>query len=152
MRIDRFAAAYLSTKLGNEFDGVITGVTRFGLFVELKENGADGIVPMRSLPQDFYVHDEKAHALVGRRSGRVFRLGAPVTVMLMEADGLTGSTVLQLIGHERGADIPGSSSSAAGPRSRAAETGKKPIKTGRNTAKRASNGVRNTAVNPGLKA
>lgn len=105
--VDRFAAAYLSTKLGNEFDGVITGVTRFGLFVELKENGADGIVPMRSLPQDFYVHDEKAHALVGRRSGRVFRLGAPVTVMLMEADGLTGSTVLQLIGHERGADIPG---------------------------------------------
>lgn len=105
--IDRFAAAYLSTKLGNEFDGVITGVTRFGLFVELKENGADGIVPMRSLPQDFYVHDEKAHALVGRRSGRVFRLGAPVTVMLMEADGLTGSTVLQLVGHERGADIPG---------------------------------------------
>ncbi len=105
--IDRFAAAYLSKRLGAEFEGVITGVTRFGLFVQLKENGADGIVPMRSLPQDFYVHDEKAHALVGKRSGRVFRLGAPVTVMLMEADGLTGSTVLQLVGHERGADIPG---------------------------------------------
>ncbi|MGB4107283.1 MAG: ribonuclease R [Alphaproteobacteria bacterium] len=105
--IDRFAAAYLSKRLGAEFEGTITGVTRFGLFVALKENGADGIVPMRSLPQDFYVHDEKAHALVGKRSGRVFRLGAPVTVMLMEADGLTGSTVLHLVGHERGADIPG---------------------------------------------
>ena len=105
--IDRFAAAYLSTKLGNEFEGVITGVTRFGLFVELKENGADGIVPMRSLPQDFYVHDEKAHALVGRRSVRGFRLGAPVTVMLKEAGGLTGSTVLQRVGHERGGGMPG---------------------------------------------
>ncbi len=105
--IDRFAAAYLSTRLGAEFEGTITGVTRFGLFVDLKENGASGIVPMRSLPQDFYVHDEKSHALVGRRSGRVFRLGAPVTVMLMEADGLTGSTVLNLINAEQGADIPG---------------------------------------------
>jgi ribonuclease R len=105
--VDRFTAAFLSERLGAEFDGTITGVTRFGLFVELKDSGADGIVPMRSLPQDFYVHDEQAHALVGRRSGRIFRLGAPVTVMLMEADGLTGSTVLNLVGHERGADIPG---------------------------------------------
>lgn len=105
--VDRFTAAYLSTKLGAEFEGTITGVTRFGLFVDLKDNGASGIVPMRSLPQDFYIHDERSHALVGRRSGRVFRLGAPVTVMLMEADGLTGSTVLQLINAEQGADIPG---------------------------------------------
>ena len=105
--VDRFTAAYLSDRIGAEFEGTITGVTRFGLFVDLKDNGASGIVPMRSLPQDYYIHDEKTHALVGRRSGRVFRLGAPVTVMLMEADGLTGGTVLELIGHERGADIPG---------------------------------------------
>ncbi len=105
--VDRFTAAYLSSRLGAEFEGTITGVTRFGLFVDLKENGASGIVPMRSLPHDFYIHDERTHALVGRRSGRIFRLGAPVTVMLMEADGLTGSTVLQLVGAEQGADIPG---------------------------------------------
>ncbi|MGB4057346.1 MAG: ribonuclease R [Alphaproteobacteria bacterium] len=105
--IDRFTAAYLSDRIGAEFQGRISGVTRFGLFVDLNESGASGIVPIRTLPQDFYVHDEKLHALVGRKSGRVFRLGAPVTVMLMEADGLSGSTVLQLIGHERGADIPG---------------------------------------------
>jgi ribonuclease R len=105
--IDRFTAAFLSSRIGAEFDGTITGVTRFGLFVELKDNGADGIVPMRSLPSDFYVHDEKSHALIGRRTGRTFRLGAPVTVMLMEADGLTGSTVLNLVNAEHGADIPG---------------------------------------------
>ncbi len=105
--VDRFTAAFLSTHIGAEFAGRITGVTRFGLFVELAESGADGIVPMRSLPNDFYIHDERVHALIGLRSGRVFRLGAPVTVRLMEADGLTGSTVLNLVGHDRGADIPG---------------------------------------------
>jgi ribonuclease R len=105
--IDRFTAAFLSDRIGAQFNGRITGVTRFGLFVELSESGADGIVPMRSLPSDFYIHDEKAHALIGRQSGRIFRLGAQVNVRLMEADGLTGSTVLMLEGHEDGADIPG---------------------------------------------
>jgi ribonuclease R len=105
--IDRFTAAFLSEKIGAQFEGRVTGVTRFGLFVELNDTGADGLVPMRSLPHDFYIHDERAHALIGRRFGRIFRLGAPVTVRLMEADGLTGSTLLNLVGHDHGADIPG---------------------------------------------
>lgn len=105
--VDRFTAAYLSERIGAEFAGRINGVTRFGLFVHLNESGADGLVPISSLPQDYYIHDERSHALVGRRSGRTFRLGAPVTVMLMEADGLTGSTILGLVGHDHGADIPG---------------------------------------------
>jgi ribonuclease R len=105
--VDRFTAAYLSERVGAQFAGRITGVTRFGLFVELDESGADGLVPMRSLPDDFYIHDESAHALVGRRSRRIYQLGAPVTVKLMEADGLTGSTVLNLVGHRDGAQIPG---------------------------------------------
>jgi ribonuclease R len=105
--IDRFTAAFLSERIGAEFAGRINGVTRFGLFVELEESGADGLVPIRSLPQDYYIHDERSHALIGRRSGIVFRMGAPVTVRLMEADGLTGSTLLNLIGHDHGADIPG---------------------------------------------
>ncbi len=104
---DRFTASFLSQQIGAEFTGQISGVTRFGLFVHLDESGADGIVPMRSLPDDYYIHDEQAHALIGRKSRRIYRLGAPVTVKLMEADGLTGSTVLNLVGHEKGADIPG---------------------------------------------
>lgn len=105
--IDRFTAAYLSEHIGAEFEGRITGVTRFGLFVELNETGADGLVPMRSLPDDYYIHDEHAHALIGKHKKRVFQLGAPVTVKLLEADGLSGSTVLQLVGHNKGATIPG---------------------------------------------
>lgn len=106
--VDRFTAAYLSQHIGAVFEGRISGVTRFGLFVTLTENGADGIVPMRSLKNDFYVHDEDQHALVGKRSGIVFRMGAEVTVKLKEADGLTGSTVLEMAGKSiNGADIQG---------------------------------------------
>ena len=106
--VDRFTAAYLSEKVGADFAGPISGVTRFGLFVTLDESNADGLVPMRSMEGDFFVHDEEQHALVGKRTGTVFRLGAAVTVRLKEADGLTGSTVLELTGDSvNGADIPG---------------------------------------------
>ena len=105
--VDRFTASYLETRMGYEFNGRISGVTNFGLFVRLDENGADGLVPIRSLPDDYYIHDEKAHALIGKRRGRVFRLCAPVRVAIREADRLTGSCVLQLIDADKGADIPG---------------------------------------------
>ncbi|MFP4314210.1 MAG: ribonuclease R [Alphaproteobacteria bacterium] len=106
--VDRFTAAYLVDKIGAEFTGQISGVTRFGLFVTLDESGADGLVPMKSMSDDFYIHDEDAHALIGRRRKKIYRLGAPVTVRLKEADGITGSTVLELTGESKnGADIPG---------------------------------------------
>ncbi len=106
--VDRFTAAFLSGHVGAEFTGRISGVTRFGLFVTLDESGADGLVPMKSMNDDFYVHDEHAHALVGRRKGKIYRLGAGVHVRLKEADGLTGSTLLELTGPSlKGADIPG---------------------------------------------
>ncbi|MBE2191295.1 MAG: ribonuclease R [Alphaproteobacteria bacterium] len=105
--VDRFTAAYLSDKIGMEFEGRISGVTRFGLFIKLVSTGADGLVPIRSLPSDYYIHDEAHHALIGRRSGRTFRLGAPVLVRILEADPLTGSSVFELVGAERGAEVDG---------------------------------------------
>ena len=105
--VDRFTASYLETRVAHEFTGRISGVTNFGLFVRLDENGADGLVPIRSLPNDYYEHVEKAHALIGKRTGRIFRLCAPVTVAIREADRLTGSCVLQIVNAEKGADIEG---------------------------------------------
>ncbi len=106
--VDRFTSSYLADQIGAEFNGQISGVTRFGLFVELTESGADGLVPMRSLPDDYYIHDEDNHALIGRRKGRVFRLGAKVTVKIKEADPITGSSVFNLSSDcLNGADIPG---------------------------------------------
>ena len=104
--IDRFTAAWMSERIGAEFSGVISSVTRFGLFVTLDENGADGLIPIRTLPDDFYVHDEKQHALIGRKNGRIYRLGARIQIRLKEADGLTGSSVFELA-NDKSAEIPG---------------------------------------------
>lgn len=104
--VDRFTAKWMSERIGNEFAGRINGVTRFGLFVTLDENGADGLIPIRTLPQDYYIHDEQQHALIGQRSKRIYRLGAKVNVRIVEADGLTGSSVFEIVGKDS-ADLPG---------------------------------------------
>jgi len=95
--IDRYTAAYLSARVGASFPGRINGVTRFGLFITLEESGADGLVPIGSLPGDYYHHEEAQHRLIGRRSGRIYRLGDPVTVRLAEANPVTGGLILKII-------------------------------------------------------
>jgi ribonuclease R len=94
---DRYIAAYMSDRVGAEFAGKISGVTRFGLFIRLAETGADGLVPVRSLGREFFHHDERAHALVGESSGLTFRLGDKVRVRLEEATPLTGGLRFELI-------------------------------------------------------
>jgi ribonuclease R len=96
--MDRFVAAFMSEHVGAQFDGRITGVTRFGLFVELNETGADGFVPISTLGDDFYEHDEAHRALVGKRSHRRFRLGDGVTVRLAEATPVTGGLRFEIMG------------------------------------------------------
>ena len=96
---DRYVAAYLADQAGNEFSGHITGVSRFGLFVGLDPNGIDGLVPMRRL-DDYYVHDQDNHALVGRNSGHTYRLGDNIRVRLEEVDIVTGSLALSVVSHE----------------------------------------------------
>ncbi len=104
---DRYIAAFMSDRIGAEFAGRISGVTRFGLFVRLSETGADGLIPIRSLGREFFQHDERAHALVGERSGLTFRLGTGVTVRLAEAAPLTGGLRFDLIeGGEPGTPRP----------------------------------------------
>jgi ribonuclease R len=88
--VDRYVAAFMEDRVGAVFDGRITGVTRFGLFVRLRETGADGLLPMRALGAEFFRHDEKRHALVGDRSGTTYHLGDGIRVLLAEAAPLTG--------------------------------------------------------------
>ncbi len=94
---DRYIAAFMSDRVGAEFAGKISGVTRFGLFVRLAETGADGLIPVRSLGREFFNHDERSHALVGERSGLTFRLGDRVRVRLEEATPLTGGLRFELV-------------------------------------------------------
>jgi len=94
--VDRFTALYLADRVGQTFKGRINGVTRFGVFVTLDDTGADGLVPIRSLGEDFFVHDEHSHTLWGRESGYEYHLGDKVEVVIVEADPMTGSTVFQI--------------------------------------------------------
>jgi len=102
--LSRYVSAFLSDRLGATFPGMITGVNSHGVFVRLDETGAEGFVPIRTLPNDYYVHDEARHALVGKDTRRIYRLSAPLTVRLIEASGQTGSLILEVVG-DFGADI-----------------------------------------------
>ena len=95
--VDRFIAHWLSDRVGAEFDGRITGVTRFGLFVRLNESGADGLCPVSGLGDDYFIHDEAAHALVGQSSGSRYRLGQVVRVKLLEATPVTGGLIFEML-------------------------------------------------------
>lgn len=95
--VDRFTALYLSEKIGAVMKGRINGVTRFGLFVTLNDTGADGLVPIRTLPDDYYIHDEHRHTLCGRENRLEFRLGDAVEVLIVDADPITGSTVFKIM-------------------------------------------------------
>ncbi len=96
--LDRYRASLLGGAIGTVFTGRITGVAPFGLFVALPESGADGLIPISSLPSDYYDHEAARHRLVGRRSGRVFALGDAVTVTLVEADPIGGRLVFRIEG------------------------------------------------------
>ncbi len=100
----RYVAAYLEDHQGATFPARVSGVQKFGLFVTLDEIGADGLVPVRALPRDFYRFDERHHRLTGERSGHTYVLGQAVEVRLHEVDGLTGSLTFDVL--DRGADGP----------------------------------------------
>ncbi len=97
--VDRFTAAYLKDRVGATFDATVNGVSRFGLFVTLDETGADGIVPIKRLPNDYYEVFEDTHTLAGRNNGVVFSIGDPMTVRLSDADPLTGSIAFDYLDH-----------------------------------------------------
>lgn len=103
--VDRFTAQFLASKVGAQFTGRVTGVNRFGLFVELDESGASGLIPISTLPNDYYLHEEAQHRLVGRSTGAVHQLGDSVVVHLRQADSVTGGMIFELM--ENTASAPG---------------------------------------------
>lgn len=77
---------FLSERLGEEYDGVISGVTEWGLYVEINENKCEGLVPIRDLEDDFYEFDEKNYCLMGRRTHKIYRLGDPIRIQVARAN------------------------------------------------------------------
>jgi ribonuclease R len=98
---DRLIAAWLADRVGAEFEARVSGVTRSGVFVRLRDSGADGFVPISTLGADFFHHVEESHALVGARTGLSFRLGDIVQVRLVEAIPAAGALRFEMLSEGR---------------------------------------------------
>jgi ribonuclease R len=144
---------FMADKVGDEFEGYITGVTAFGLFIELVEHFVEGLVHVSTMADDYYRFIEKAHVLHGEKTGRVYRLGDKVSVQVVKVDmerrqvdlGLTeildrvrasesnrGPRHSRISPRERGRSVSAGTRAAAGKRgSGAAKAGKRKQRAGR---------------------
>jgi ribonuclease R len=95
--VDRLIAAHLAAQVGARFSARIAGVTRAGLFVRLKDTGADGFIPAATLGADYFRFEEANRSLVGTRSGETFRLGDAVEVELVEAAPFAGALRFEML-------------------------------------------------------
>ena len=77
---------YMKARMGQVFDGIISGVAEWGLYVELKGSHCEGLIPIRKLEDDYFEYDEKNYRLRGRRTGKRYNLGDPITVRVARAD------------------------------------------------------------------
>ncbi len=134
---DRYLASYLSERVGNEFTGRIAGIAKFGVFVKLDETGADGLVPIRELGNEYFHHDRDANTLMGSDTGLIIGMGQRVTVRLTEAVPVTGGLMLELLTLD-GKTLPRGSSRGrgTGPRRRMTKAKTKAAKVKRKVARK----------------
>ena len=98
---------YLAERIGEEMDATITGVEKFGIFCQGIQLPAEGLIHISTLPDDHYDFDDRAHTLVGRKRGRIFRLGGTLRVVISEVD-LVGRTLeLKLLDRKPSPDATG---------------------------------------------
>ncbi len=79
-------AEYMSDKIGQEFDGLISGVSKYGIFVEIKENKCEGMVRLQDMDDDFYYLDEDNYKVIGHRHQRQYKLGDPIRIRVKHID------------------------------------------------------------------
>ncbi|WP_313617830.1 ribonuclease R [Agrobacterium sp.] len=99
--INRLIAHHLSERVGEEFEGRISGVTKAGLFVALPDYGADGFIPISTLGTDYFIYDEAHQALTGEKTGLGYQLGDTVQVRLAEAVPLAGALRFEILSEGR---------------------------------------------------
>ena len=99
--VDRLIAQHLAGRVGDAFDGRVSGMSGAGLFVTLDGYGADGFIPISKLGDEFFHHDEAMHALIGEASGHGYRLGDLVEVKLAEVQALAGAIRFEMISEPR---------------------------------------------------
>ena len=104
---------YMQDKIGMEFDGAVSGMTEWGMYVEIDETHIEGMVPLREMRSDFYEFDEPHYRLRGRRTGREFRLGDRVRIRVKNANLEQRLLDYELIENEEDIPVPELSRAAA---------------------------------------
>ncbi len=94
---DRYLAAYLSERVGDEIEGRISGIAKFGVFVKLDGSGADGMVPIRTIGNEYFHYDRDTQSLMGADTGLTISLGDRVTVRLRDVTPVTGGIEVELL-------------------------------------------------------
>ena len=84
--VDRLKVRFMADKEGESFNGIVSGVTSFGLFIELLECFVSGAVAITDLKDDYYHHDEKGHRLVGKGTNKIYRIGDLVRVRVAHVE------------------------------------------------------------------
>jgi ribonuclease R len=97
-------AQYMQQHVGDEFDGIVTGVTNFGIFVELSEVYVDGLVHITALGNDYFHFEPKSHRLIGERTRKTFRLGDKARVRVVRVDLDEAKIDFELTGTPAGRD------------------------------------------------
>ena len=95
--IDRFAAALFESRLGEVVEGVVVAVTNFGAFVRIDDGAADGLMPMKTLPDDYYDFNESTKSLTGRHTGWTFTPGNDVKVRIRAVTAISGGILLDWV-------------------------------------------------------
>ncbi|MAK18087.1 MAG: ribonuclease R [SAR116 cluster bacterium] len=96
--IDRFAAALFVSRAGTIVEGIVAGVTKSGAFISLEDGAADGFLPMRSLPDDYYVIDDAGMRMRGRHNGLSVAVGDKMDVLVVEVTPVSGGILLAYVG------------------------------------------------------
>lgn len=100
----RFLSAYLEPSIGSDFEVKITGLTTAGIFVQIESLGAEGLIPMRTLPDDNYVLENGGSELKGSVNGRSFIMGDKIKARLQEASPITGGLIFKFVDETEGVD------------------------------------------------
>jgi len=100
--MDRFTAAYMAKQQEGEFEGLIVGVSQYGLFVKIEPVGATGFLPVAMIPDDYYTFQDRTKELIGRRTKKSFRMGRHIKVGIKEVKPVSGRIELTYIPDNKG--------------------------------------------------
>ena len=112
--VDALKVRFVADREGEQFDGIISGVTSFGLFVELGDIFVEGLVRVTTLHDDYYEYNEKDYSLTGKRTKKVFRLGRPIKVRIKSVDLLRKEVDLEPVDSHSSGKKPGKSAGKRG--------------------------------------